>query len=102
MDAPTDDRPRAAPPTLAGVVMVVLGGLAIFAAVVGYALADGRLSGWDRLADGSSFGLASSVVGPVGVVLVLVGLVLLGVGIGTARRGHHGHHQGPHPWPHAH
>lgn len=94
MDDPAD-RPRAAPPTLAGVALLVLGGLATFAAVVGYALADQHLSGWDRLADGESFGLPSPVVGIVGVVLVVVGLVLLGVGIGTARRGHH-----PHPHPH--
>lgn len=87
----------AAPPTLVGVAMVLLGALAIFGAVVGYGLADGRLSGWDRLAEGDSFGLPSSVVGPVGVVLVVVGLVLLGVGIGTARREHHhGHHPRPH------
>ncbi len=97
----TDERGhRAAPPTIAGSVCLALGALSLFATVVGYGLADGRLSGWDRLEAGRSFGLPSSAVGLIGLVLVVVGLVLLGVGIGAAREHHAGHrHHGHHPHP---
>jgi len=96
----TTDRPRAAPPTLAGFGSLLLGGLFVFAAVVGYGLADGKYSGWERLSEGKSFGLSSALVGIVGLALVILGLILLGVGIGTARREHHHHDGQPHPHLH--
>jgi hypothetical protein len=100
MDDATD-RPRSTRPTVVGVALLLVGALAICAAVVGYALANDRLSGWDRLREGESFGLPSPAVGLVGGVLVVIGLVLLGRGIGSARRGHD-HHPGGHPTPHLH
>ena len=42
----TTDSPRAAPPTLVGFGSLLLGGLFVFAALVGYGLADGKYSGW--------------------------------------------------------
>ncbi len=80
------DRPRAATPTLVGLGSLLLGGLLLFATLVGYGLADGKYSGWERLSEGRSFGISSAVTGIAGLALVILGLVLLGVGIGTARR----------------
>jgi len=80
------DRRGATPPTVAGIVLLLLGALGLFGTFVGYGLADGRLSGWDRLSEGDSFGMPSSVVGIVSVIMLVVGLVLLGVGIGARRR----------------
>ncbi|HMJ78757.1 MAG TPA: hypothetical protein VK507_22430 [Iamia sp.] len=98
----TTDRPRAAPPTLVGVGSLLLGGLCVFAALVGYGLADHKYSGWERLSEGESFGLSSALVGIAGVAFVILGLILLGVGIGTARREHHHHGQPGQPHPHLH
>src|SRR5690348_3045436 len=83
--------PPAAPekrtnPALAGVAMLVVGAILAFSAVVGYGLADGRLKGWDRLSEGTSFGLPSSIVAIVSALLIVAGLVAIGMGIGSARR----------------
>lgn len=77
---------RTGPHPLVGAALVVIGAVGLFAAYVGYGLADGRLSAWDRLSEGTSFGLPSSVVGLAGLVALVVGLALLGLGLAARRR----------------
>jgi dipeptide/tripeptide permease len=92
-----EDRSRAAPPAIVGSLLVVLGAVALFATVVGYAWAPGDQGFWARLSDGDSFGLSSTVTLVIGSVALVVGLLLIGVGVGTAREHHNDEHHHPHP-----
>jgi hypothetical protein len=83
---PAAHRTDAGPHPLVGAALVVIGAVGLFAAYVGYGLADGRLSAWDRLSEATSFGLPSSVVGLAGLVALVVGLALLGLGLAARRR----------------